>query len=327
MLCDPFRPTDLGEQFIGTSARSASFGGAPETKLRGFRFHSGSFSWSAIGFLVLVVGCNSSLIEQFSEVCPTRGLRIGFTDDDMALSVGGVGHKSFGHSSAFQFEVADAIANGNQSCIGSQSQISREFWFSTVVSQRVILVESNRLVFFPLEDVGMNLISTETKRDQHRRNPINEPTGYHMQSFGMGLDPSSIFGKPGGQLLLKVLIKASTCVRSNLSVASRRDRLSESGIAPSIPRLVNRSISVTLASASGSSAKTISAKRSKLSTAHRVESKSKMMGAGGISGTYRESGPFSGMEFGTLDERIGEGDPDDLIPASTRHFREERSPS
>ena len=61
------------------------------------------------------------------------------------------------------------------------------------------------------------------------------------------------------------------------------------------------------------------ARASKLSTAHKVESKSKMIGFFGISGPYRESDPFSGMEFGTLDERIDEGDFDDPSFACSGH--------
>ena len=95
--------------------------------------------------------------------------------------------------------------------------------------------------------------------------------------------------------------------------------LSESGSSPDIPRLVKRSISATLASESGSSVKTMSARASRLSTAHSVESKSKMTCFLGISGPYRESDPFSGMEFGTLDERIGEDDLDDLSFACSGH--------
>ena len=104
-----------------------------------------------------------------------------------------------------------------------------------------------------------------------------------------------------------------------MSVANLRAKLSERGNSPDMPRLVNRSISATLARAFGSSAKTMLARASRLSTAHRVESKSKMMGFFGMNRPYRESDPFSGMEFGTLDERIDEDDRDDLSFACSGH--------
>jgi len=45
-----------------------------------------------------------------------------------------------------------------------------------------------------------------------------------------------------------------------------------------------------------------------------------MTGFFGITEPYRESDPFSGMEFGTLDETIDEEDLDDLSFACSSHY-------
>ena len=54
---------------------------------------------------------------------------------------------------------------------------------------------------------------------------------------------------------------------------------------------------------------------------HRTQGGIKVQNDGlfGMNRPYRESDPFSGMEFGTLDERIEEGDPDDPSIACSSH--------